>query len=64
MQTAPVTAQNVLPVIEDPVITLVPWPTQTRPVKNRTAPTIRLAMVTNGTTRGVNDWFAAGGRRE
>jgi len=63
MQTAPVTAQNVLPVIEEPVITFVPWPTQTAPVRNRTAPTTRLRMVTNGTTRGANDWFGVGGRR-
>lgn len=52
MQTAPMTAQNVLPVMEDPVNRPVPWPTQTTPVRNRTAPTTRLAMVTTGTTRG------------
>src|SRR5436305_12413256 len=51
MQRTPMTAQNVLPVIEDPVIMLIPWPPQTTPVRNRTAPTTRLAMVTNEVTR-------------
>jgi hypothetical protein len=52
MQTAPVTAQNVLPVIEDPVNKPVPWPTQTTPVRNRRAPRTRLKMVMDSTTPG------------
>jgi hypothetical protein len=32
-------------------MTFVPWPIQTKPVKQSTAPTTRLRMVTKVTTR-------------
>jgi hypothetical protein len=53
-----VTAQNVLPVIDDPEITLTPWPIQTTPVRKSTAPSTRLAMVTQVTTCRSDDRFA------
>ena len=52
------TAQNVLPVIDDPEITLAPWPIQTTPVRKSRAPSTRLAMVTQVTTRRSGDRFA------
>jgi hypothetical protein len=45
MQSAPTTVQNVLPVIDEPWMRFVPWPTQTAPVRTMTAPTTRLAIV-------------------
>ena len=53
MHAAPTTAQNVLPVIDDPSIRPVPWPTHTAPVRMSTTPTMRLAMVTNGDYAGA-----------
>jgi hypothetical protein len=58
MQRPPMTAQKVLPVIDDPVITFVPCPTQTTPVRKRVAPTTRLARITDGTTRPDEVRFA------
>lgn len=46
MQSAPTTVQNVLPVIDDPWMSVVPCPTQTAPTRTRAAPTARLAIVT------------------
>jgi hypothetical protein len=40
--TPPITAQNVLPVIDDPEMRLLPWPIQTTPVRNNRAPMTRL----------------------
>src|SRR6476646_7075929 len=46
-QTAPATAQNVLPVIDDPWIRrVVPCPIQTRPVRHNTAPRTRRTTIT------------------
>src|SRR5215510_3950483 len=42
------TAQNGLPVIDDPAMMLVPWPIQTTPVRKSSAPTRRLTMATFG----------------
>lgn len=56
-QTAPMTAQKVLPVIDDPVMSVVPWPIQTTPVRERSAPTTRLAMVTSIATRWCRGRF-------
>ena len=42
------TAQNVLPVIDEPTMMFVPWPIQTTPVRKSNAPTTRLTMVTPG----------------
>jgi len=47
-QTAPITAQNVLPVIDEPWMRLVPWPIQTTPVRQSKAPTTRRTTVTSG----------------
>src|SRR5262249_31972401 len=46
--TAPITAQNVLPVIDEPWIRVVTWPIQTRPVKASKAPMTRLRITTEG----------------
>jgi len=51
------TAQNVLPVIDEPVIALVPWPIQTIPVRKSRPPSTRLAMVTQVTTPNREDRF-------
>src|SRR4029079_1796846 len=50
-QKAPITAQNVLPVIDEPWMRVVPWPIQTTPVRQSRAPTRRRRMVTEITTR-------------
>ena len=46
MHAAPTMAQNVLPVIDDPVITPSPCPSHTAPVKKSSPPMTRLATVT------------------
>ena len=43
MQQPPTTAQNVLPVIDEPWISVRPWPSQTAPVRTSSAPRMRLA---------------------
>src|SRR3954447_20895058 len=58
-QTAPITAQNVLPVIDDPWMRDVPWPIQTRPVRQSNTPTARLRMTMEMTTGAFGSWFGA-----
>jgi hypothetical protein len=59
------TAQNVLPVIDEPRMRFVPWPIHTRPVRHRRAPTTRLRMVTtfNYARPGEPVWARSGGTR-
>jgi hypothetical protein len=45
-QTAPVTAQKVLPVMDEPWMSVVPWPSQTTPGRTSKAPNTRLMMIT------------------
>lgn len=45
-QIAPISAQNVLPVIDEPWIRFSPCPIQTTPVRKSSAPRILLATVT------------------
>src|SRR5581483_6730605 len=51
------TAQNVLPVIDEPWIRSSPCPSQTTPVRNSNAPRIRLAI---GTARIAGGYVQAG----
>jgi hypothetical protein len=62
-QTTPITAQNVLPVIDDPWITFVPWPIQTTPTRMKRSPSTRLTAITTSPTRGREGRFADYGRR-
>jgi hypothetical protein len=57
-QSAPTIAQNVLPVIEDPWMSCVPWPNQTAPATTSRAPTTRLAMITQLHTHDRHSRFA------
>jgi len=52
MHRTPTIAQKALPVIDEPWMMFVPWPTQTAPVRTSTAPTIRLAITIRINTRG------------
>ncbi len=58
------TAQKVLPVIDEPWMRLVPCPIQTRPVRLSRAPTTRLRMTTEVTTRGRERRFGYGRSRD
>jgi hypothetical protein len=62
-QSAPTIAQNVLPVIEDPPMSCVPWPNQTAPARTSRAPTTRLAMITQLHTHDRHSRFATAGTR-
>lgn len=57
-QSAPTIAQNVLPLIEDPWMSRVPWPIQTAPTTTSTAPNTRLAIVTRLHTHDRHSRFA------
>jgi hypothetical protein len=59
-QSAPTIAQNVLPVMDDPLMSWVPWPIQTTPVMTSTAPTTRLTMITQLHTHDHDGRFTRG----
>jgi hypothetical protein len=53
----------VLPVIDEPAMTFVPWPIQTTPVRKRRSPSTRLTAITTSPTPGGESRFADYGRR-